>query len=383
MAFRAFIFFSLTFRAVSRTWRSESLSLLSYGVQGLHLFQFGVQSRIFSLAFRSTISFSVWRSELHLQLGVQSHHPFSIMAFRAFIFFSLAFRVASPTWHSESLSLLNYGIQGLYLLQFGVQRRIFSLAFRATIFFQFGVQNRISSLAFRVTIPSQLWCSRPTSSSIWCSKSHLQFGIQSRHIFSVWPSEPCFQFGVQSHHPFSVRVFRAASPVQRSESLSFHSLAFRAIILSQLGICCHLFDIQGYIPSIQNHHFLTPWHSEPSSHYNLAFRATISSHFGHSKPPSFFSLAFRAAIPSQLWYSEPPYLLRYNVQSRPSQFGVQSLCFCLAFITIVLAWHSEPSHHLFIGFGIQSHHLLTAWSPEPPSHYSLTFRATISSQFGV
>ena len=137
MTFRAFIFFSLEFRVASSVWHSDPPSL----------FQFGVQNCISNLVSRVTIlsqlwrsepsSSSVWSLESHLQLGIQSHYLFSIMAFRAFIFFSLVFRDASLVW-----------------------------AFRATIFFQFGVQNRISSLAFRVTIPSQLWCSRPSSSSI-------------------------------------------------------------------------------------------------------------------------------------------------------------------------------------------------------------------------
>ena len=53
------------------------------------------------------------------------------------------------------MSVLSYGIQSLHLLQFGIQSRIFSLAFRVIIPSQFSVQSRISSLTFRVTIPSQ------------------------------------------------------------------------------------------------------------------------------------------------------------------------------------------------------------------------------------
>ena len=55
--------------------RSEPPCFLSYDVQS-HSFQLGIQSRIFGLTFRATISF---------QFDVQSHHPFLVMAFRATI----------------------------------------------------------------------------------------------------------------------------------------------------------------------------------------------------------------------------------------------------------------------------------------------------------
>ena len=54
----------------------------------------------------------------------------------------------------------------------------------------------------------------------------------------------------------------------------------------------------------------------------------------------------------------------------------------LTFIAIVLAWHSEPSHHLIIGLSIQSHHLFSVWHSEPPSS-SVWHSEWSSLQFGV
>ena len=173
------------------------MSVLNYGVQSFHLLQFGVQSRISSLAFRATIS---------LQLNVQSYHIFSITMFRV-VFLSLNFRyVSSQLWHSELSSS------------------------------SFGVQSCIFSLAFRVTIPSQ-------------------FYIQSRHIFSVWPLEPCFQFGVQSHLSLGVQSHHLF-PVWRSKSMSLHGLAFRATFLAFKNIV-HSLEFRAIVHThsgIQNHH---------------------------------------------------------------------------------------------------------------------------------
>ena len=233
MAFRASIFISLAFIAAFPPWRPESLSLLNYGIQSLHLLQFDIQSRISNLAFRVIIpsqlwrsgpsSFSVWCLESHLQFGIQIHH----------LFFSLAFRTASPTWCPKSPSFLNYGVQSLHLLQFGVQ-------------------SRISNLAFRVTISSQLWHSGPSSSSVWCLETHLQFGR----------SKPLSFFSL---------AFRTAFPAWRSESLSLLSYGVQGLHLLQFGV-------QSRISS-------------------LAFRAAISSQFGLQS--HVFSLAFRATIHSQ------------------------------------------------------------------------------------
>ena len=51
---------------------------------------------------------------------------------------------------------------------------IFSLAFRAFI---------LLSSVFRAMF--SIWNSEPSSSSVWHSKPHLQFGVQSHHLFSV------------------------------------------------------------------------------------------------------------------------------------------------------------------------------------------------------
>ena len=122
-------------------------------------------------------------------------------------------------WHS-AMSVLNYGVQSLHLLQFGVQSRISSLVFRVTIpsqfdiqslyLIQFGVQSRISSLAleslslhsltfkafiffslaFKAAISSQLRNSK-SSCSVWHSEmSVLNYGVQSHHPLTIWSLEP-------------------------------------------------------------------------------------------------------------------------------------------------------------------------------------------------
>ena len=100
---------------------------------------------LFSLAFKvvvhgmaATISFQIWRLEptfffslafrviISLQLGVQSHHLFSVTMFRVVIL-SLTFRVISSrfnfqsrhlltAWHLEPQFLFNYGVQSHHLL---------------------------------------------------------------------------------------------------------------------------------------------------------------------------------------------------------------------------------------------------------------------------
>ena len=100
------------------------------------------------------------------------------MTFKAFIFFNLAFRTVSPTWHSKSLSLI-------------------SLTFKAMF-------------------------------SVWRLELHLQFDVQSHHLLLVCHSEPLsfLSLGVQSCYLFSI---------WRSESLFLHSLEFRAINPIMIG----------------------------------------------------------------------------------------------------------------------------------------------------
>ena len=102
------------------------------------------------------------------------------------------------------------------------------------------------------------------------------------------------------------------------------------------------------------------WRSEPPSllsfgvqshHLFLvsAFKATISSQFGHLEPPSLFH--FRR--------SEPPFTFQFGRSKPPS---LLSLVFRATMFSV---WCLEPPS--FLSFGIQSHHLLVT-----------AFRATIS-----
>ena len=160
--------------------------------------QVSIQNHVFSLAFRATT---------FLELNVQIHHRFLVMTFKV-VFLNLTFKdVSSRLWHSKPSSSSIWRSESH--LQLGVQsHQPFSfMVFRAFILF---------SLSFRVTIPSQLWRSKLSSSSVWRSKPHFQFSIQSHHLFTVWRSEPSsslvwrseppslLNLGVQSHHIFSV-----------------------------------------------------------------------------------------------------------------------------------------------------------------------------------
>ena len=134
------------------------------------------------------------------------------------------------TRHSKSLSILSYDVWSC-LSQFDIQRcQFLVMTFRVTIVFHnHSIQSHhiLFSLAFRVV--SLVWCLKPlfvfsstfkTTSLVWhseslfflvqhskpsclsfvrCSKSHLQFGIQSqiyslafRVVYLVWHSEPWF-----------------------------------------------------------------------------------------------------------------------------------------------------------------------------------------------
>ena len=270
---------------------------------------------------------------------------------------SLAFIAMSFIKHLEPPFLHILAFKAI-VLHFSVQNHYFFSvsAFRVTISSQFERSEPPSlfNLAFRATIHSQLWHSEPSSlysltfrATIFSQLRHSKFGVQSR------PS----QFGVQSH--VLSLVIRVAFLVWHSESLFPHSLAFRAVILSQSGIHRHIFGIQIYILSVQ------------SCQFSLTFRA-INSQFGaqshylfpvlRSEPPSLLSLGiqshhlfsvWRSEPPSLLSYgiqshhlftarrSKPPYFLSYDVQSHPSQFGVQSHVFSLVFRVASPVWCSE------------------------------------------
>ena len=89
--------------------------------------------------------------------GVQSHHRFSVLAFRAIVSFSLGV---------QSRSSPSFGIQS-HFSSFGVQsHHHFSVsAFRAIVSFSFGVQSH-SSPSFDIRSHlSSFWCSEPLSLS--------------------------------------------------------------------------------------------------------------------------------------------------------------------------------------------------------------------------
>ena len=208
------VLLSLTFRYVGSQLRYSEPSSFSVW-HSEPCFRFSVQSCISSLEFRATISSQLRNSGLYFSVW-HSETSFSVTDFRAFILLNLAFKAMFFMWCSK-----------LHL--------------------QFNIQSRISSLAFRA-ISSQLQCSE-SSFSVWhLEMSVLSYGVQSlhpsqfgvqSHVFSlafratspVWRSEPYLQFGVQSHHLFSVMMFRVvilnltfrdvSSQLRRSEPSSF------------------------------------------------------------------------------------------------------------------------------------------------------------------
>ncbi|RVW24843.1 hypothetical protein CK203_105098 [Vitis vinifera] len=156
-------------------------------------------------AFRAIIGFQIDVQSRVLGFGVQSRYHFLASVFRAIITTSLSFGVQSRHRfsdrrsesrsrfrRSESLSLLNFGVQSHhhYFSQF--RRSKPSSVFRSTFRVVFSVS------AFRVVITSQLRCSEPSSLLLSVSafraiidfqidiQSHiLGFGVQSRYHFSV------------------------------------------------------------------------------------------------------------------------------------------------------------------------------------------------------
>ncbi|RVW13548.1 hypothetical protein CK203_101447 [Vitis vinifera] len=445
--------------------------------------QIGVQSRIFNLAFRSVFSFWAFDDTIAsrfrhsnpssiLSFGIQSHHQFSVSAFRAIIILISTFRatISSQFRRSKPSSLLNFGIQSHHHSR---TISIFSSVFRAIIVLSFDVQSHhhFLVLAFRAIIASSVRHSEPSSFSV----SVFRVIIASL----VRRSEPS-SFSISTFRAIiasSVLVFRAtiSSQFGHSEPPSLYSLAFRAIIVSvsvfRAIIASHhhhsqfrglepplllSFGVQSHHHSqfrrlepssllkppslsvstfgaiidlsfgVQSHHLFQFWHSEPSSFSILAFRAiitssvlafkaTISSQFGHSGPPSFYSLAFKAII-----------VLNFGVQSHHRfsvsalrviiilNFGVQShhhsrfrrsepSSFSVSPFRAIIAsqfWRSESSlllsfgvqNHQHFQFGVQSHHssqfrhskaIITSsvWRSEPPSFSISAFRAIVTSQF--
>ncbi|KAL6323644.1 hypothetical protein AAG906_002111 [Vitis piasezkii] len=254
------------------------------------------------------------------------------------------------------------------------------------VYFPFGFQSHISSLAFRVISP--VWRSKPSfvlssafraimsllrlafrsTSLVWHSESHLQFGVQSFHLSLVRYSEPsclfsvcrifslafraivCFQFGIQSHH-VAPSVRHSESHLQFGIQSHIFSLTFRAMFL----VWCleshfefgspHLLSL-----GVQSHHLFSV----------LAFRAT-----------TIFSVwAFSTTISSQFRRSKPSSLLNYDVQCCPSQFDFQRCQFS------VMAFKA----FIFFSLAFRAAILSSVWRLVPPYLLNSAFRAAISSQ---
>ena len=375
--------FSFQSRCLFQGWHSKLSYLLQFGIQSRifslvfrvvvyfqfsiqshHVFfPFGIQSRVFSLAFRATSSviifppfwhskslfvsssafitiislvwhseplffqfwhsqphYLVWRSEPHLQFGIQSHCLFLNQHSEPPYSFYSAFRVVFQFGvQSRRLFLVRHS-EPSYLFPFGIQSRIFSYAFKVVVYFQFDIQSHHISFSLAFKAIFSVWHSKLyfqfgiqnyclflvrhseslCLSSVWHSKQHFQFGIQSR-IFSLdFKVIVCFQVGIQSHHISFNLAFRDASLVWCSESLFVSSLAFKVIM--------SFFHLAFRVVS-------SVWHSElrlqfgiQSCVFSLAFRVASSviifRPFQRSELLFVSSLAFRAII-SLVWHSEP------------------------------------------------------------------------------
>ena len=259
------------------------------------LFQFGIQSCIFILAFKATETF---------QFGIQNHH----------LFFDLAFRAASSFWCLEPLFASSSSFIAIIpLFQFGVQSRIFILAFRAVVCFLFDIQSH--HLFFPFDVQSCIFISTfKTISSVWHSEPLFVFGSTFRAVFSVWRSESLFilvrhsephlQFSVQNsilclasrvivHFQFGVQGRRLFFLVRRSESSCLSSIR-RSESHLHLGVQSHI-SSQAFKPAS------SVWSSESchqfniQSHYSLlTFRSIVS--FGVQCHHLSLVLAFRAIM---------------------------------------------------------------------------------------
>ena len=201
----------------------------------------------FYLTFR--VASSVWRSELHLQLGVQSH----------FFYFK----------HSK----LSFSVQAFraICLSVGIQSHLFRFqAFKAT-FFILGIQSHHAQFRHSNPLcsapPSLVQAFRATFISFRCSEI-----FQFRHL------EP----------PSSVRHSKPPCLIRRSKPLCLVQ-AFRATFHS-LGVQSHLSQsgVQSHFPQFRR--------SEPPCSIQ-AIGAT------------FLILGVQSHL-AQLRHSEPPFLVR-------------------------------------------------------------------------
>ena len=168
--------FHLMFRVAFSFWRSEPHSQFQRSDPSLYL-RFDIQSRIFILAFRASIS---------SRFGIHSHG------------FSSAFRVIMSFLVWRSKPHFHFGIQSYCSLS--------------------GVQSHCSILGVQ----------SHHLSTIWRSESHLQFGVRShRSHIQAFRAIISLQFGVQNLH---------FSSIQHSKPPSLSSSAFRATISFQFGV---------------------------------------------------------------------------------------------------------------------------------------------------
>ncbi|RVW23717.1 hypothetical protein CK203_100799 [Vitis vinifera] len=305
----------------SRFRRSESLSLLSFGVQSHHHY------------FSS--------------FGVQSHHRF----------FRSTFRVPPRFRRSESLSLLSLTFRVIIITsQFrrsepssfsdrhSESHPRFS-AFRVVITSQFDVQSHHHHFSFRRSELSSVFRStfRVTSSvSAFRVVITSQFDVQSHHHhFSVSRSELS---------SFSDRHSESHPRFRRSESLSLLSLTFRVIIITSQFRRSELSSV-----------FRSTFRVTSSV---SAFRVVITSQFDVQSHHHHFSVsAFRAIIGFQI-----------DVQSRVLGFGVQSryhfsASVFRAIITTSLSFGIQKSSSSLLSFGVQSYHRFSDRRSESRSRF--------------
>ena len=316
--------FILMFRATISVSTFGSVICPQFDIQSHHVsFPFEVQSHIFILSFRVTFSVSSFGSIICPQLDIQSHHvPFSfdvqsrifILAFRAALLVSASRAIIAPQFQrSEPLSLLSYDVQS-HPSQFDIQICQFSvLAFRTTIFLQLDVQSqhRFSIMTFRVVLHSLAFIATISSQLVFRVIVPSQFGIQSYHPIMIGYSLPTFR---RSKPQFTIRNSES-SFIPRVQSHHIFSLTFRSISQSV----------------IQSHHFPLVRHSELHSQHLefLVFRVVFLFQFGiQSHIPSIqshLSLLVRCSKPH---YQHLGLLFSFNlafrviltIQSRFHQF---------------------------------------------------------------
>ncbi|RVW63388.1 hypothetical protein CK203_055891 [Vitis vinifera] len=304
-AFRAIIGFSDRHsESRPRFRRSESLSLLSFGVQSHR------HHRVFSSTFRAIIEssssllsfgvqsyhrFSDRHSESHPRFDVQSHHHhFSVSAFRAII----GFQIDVQSRYHSSASVF----RAIVIIVFSDRRSeshprfrrleslsLLSLPFRVIIItsqFRRSESSSVFRSTFRVVITSQLRHSEP--SSVFRSTFRVASSVSAFRVV-ITPqlrclepsSSPCFQFDVQSHHRFSDRHSESRPRFRRSESLSLLSFGvqshrhhrvfsstFRAIIGFQIDIQSHILGF-----GVQSRYHFSVWRPESLSSSCLGFQS--------------------------------------------------------------------------------------------------------------